>query len=79
MRIRLKSGFWVGGFYGTGSFASSYPESQDLYLEQAWSLDESGSFSEPIEGSAGLLISRDQMEMLELIEIAPSEEGRGGR
>src|SRR4051794_26011104 len=35
IRMQLQSGGWVGGFFGSESYASSYPEtSGDIYLEQ---------------------------------------------
>jgi hypothetical protein len=34
VRMRLKSGLWVGGWWGGGSHASSYPQEADMYLER---------------------------------------------
>jgi hypothetical protein len=68
LRAKLRDGERVGGFYGDGSFASSYPEPQDLYLEEAWRLTRDGAFLARLEGSRGLLLKRDDVEVLELFD-----------
>lgn len=74
VRAKLRDGERVGGFYGDGSFASSYPESQDLYLEEAWRLTEDGAFLERLCGSRGLLLRTDNVELLELFDgFAPPQ------
>jgi hypothetical protein len=39
VRAKLKTGERVGGWYGDDSFASAFPEPQDVFLQQAWKID----------------------------------------
>ena len=71
VRVRLKSGAWTGGWYGEGSFASSYPEAADLYLQTAWAVSRSGRFEGPLESSDGIYIRMDDVEFLDFIEVPP--------
>ena len=57
MRIRLKSGRWIGGAYAPGSHASGYPEAPDLYLVTTAKMDqESGDF---LTNDAGGVVLRE--------------------
>lgn len=76
VRIRLKNGERVGGYYGERSYASSYPEPHEIFLESAWRLDDDGTFIEPIEGSRGLLVSQSEVEVLELMDAGTKERTR---
>jgi hypothetical protein len=77
IRVKLRDGERVGGLFEPGSNASFYPEAQDLYLEQAWRLDRDGQFIEPMEGSAGLLVRREDIEVLEFLTVRTSEVSTG--
>lgn len=74
IRLRLKDGTLIGGWFGQGSFASSYPEPQDLYLEQAWRLDPEGSFVEPVANTHGILIRQDTVSVVEFISAENRED-----
>ena len=54
--VTLKDGRKIGGIYSDNSYASSFPASEQLYLEKTWRLDGEGRFMEPIEESKGILI-----------------------
>ena len=69
MLIHLNNGRMIGGLYGTDSFASSYPEKEDIYLQEIWKIDTEGNFIEKITGSKGLLINHDVIEYVELFNI----------
>jgi hypothetical protein len=69
VRVRLKDGTLVGGFFGSRSYASSYPEAQDIFIEKAWEIDGLGEFTEPIEGSAGIFVPGTSIETLDVVEI----------
>jgi hypothetical protein len=66
---KLRTGERIGGLFASSSFASAYPEPQDIYLEQAWQLTEDGTLDEPVPGSRGLLLRQDDVEVLEFIEL----------
>lgn len=80
VRMRLKpDGPWLGGFYGDRSYAAGYPEeAQDIYLEQAFAMDQSdGSFvrdadGRPVELGTAVLIRWDEVLFMEF--VAEGEE-----
>lgn len=77
VRVRLKSGQWVGGWYGDRSYASSYPQPADIYLQTAWDVSSEGFFRKPLEQSGGIYIRIDEIECLDFIEKS-REEGNDG-
>jgi hypothetical protein len=77
VRLRLKSGAWIGAALGSKdgrrSYAAGYPEDQDLYFVQTAEVDpETGEFL--YEGDqlrvrdSGLLLRWDEVEYLEFFE-----------
>jgi hypothetical protein len=63
VRVHLKEGGrMVGGIYHTNSLASSDPKRPDLYLEQAWQLDDHGFFTEVLPSTTGVWIAHGVME-----------------
>jgi hypothetical protein len=68
MLIHLKDGQIIGGLYAYESAASSYPESEDLYLQEVWEIDNKGKFTKPIEGTMGLLVSYNTVDFIELFK-----------
>lgn len=82
VRLRLKSGRWVAGFFGNvegapGSYAAGYPEAQDLFLGLQVKVDpERGEFIkdgegliQPVEGRTALLVRWDEVEYADLLEV----------
>ena len=69
MLIHLKNGNKIGGLYANNSFASSFPNPEDLYISEVWKIDEEGKFIEKIENSKGLLISKDFIDFIEMYDI----------
>jgi hypothetical protein len=78
VRLRLKSGVWIGGAYadanGRRSYAAGYPEPQDLFLAAAVELDpETGEFVVDDDGNValldgGILVRWEEVEHLEFID-----------
>lgn len=80
VRLKLKSGTWVGGAYATSdgdqlqSYTAGYPEDQDLFLSSTSPLDpETGEFLLDTDGHvvvaplSGLLVRWEEVEYLEFI------------
>lgn len=70
MRLKLKSGEWVGGWFGPGSYAAGYPEPQDLLIESVYRLDSHGAFETddsgaPVPVGSSLLVRWEEVELLE--------------
>jgi Family of unknown function (DUF6338) len=76
VRLKLRDGERLGGFFEDESFASAYPEEQDLFLQEAWRLAEDGSFVERMRGSQGVLVRQDTIDFVELLT---PEEVRDGQ
>lgn len=78
VRLRLKSGTWLGGAYATEngrqSYTAGYPEQQDMFLAAAVPVDpETGEFQIDDDGNVdllpgGLLVRWDEVEYLEFID-----------
>lgn len=64
--VHLKNGRLLGGFWGERSFATSYPNHGDLYLEEVYRVDEAGRFGAKIDSTSGLLLRREDYDYLEL-------------
>jgi hypothetical protein len=79
VRAKLRDGERIGGLFGPDSNASLYPEAQDPYLEQAWRLDEDGTLVEPVESTRGMLLRRDDVAVLELLQVTMSAESSDGQ
>lgn len=77
IRLRLKSGTWLGGAYATSgelkSYASGYPETEDLFIAAGAVLDPAtGEFEldgagRPILGG-GILVRFQEVEYLEFTD-----------
>jgi hypothetical protein len=82
VRLKLRSGSWVSGLYGTAkegrrAYASGYPEEGDLYLSVQFRVDPAtGAFDRdaegqprPVDGDSGLLVRWAEVEYLEFMEF----------
>jgi hypothetical protein len=67
VRIRTKSGLWVGGWLGARSAVSAYPEDQDIYLQTQYQMRPDGSFVAPVSGSAGVYVRGADIEVIEML------------
>jgi hypothetical protein len=65
----LKNGQSLGGLYTAQSFASSYPEKEDLFLAELWILDEKGVFLAPVENTGGLLVNFEEVSFMEIFNL----------
>lgn len=63
--VTFKDGVRVGGVFGPNSFASSYPDEEDLYLETVWKVDAKGRFLEPVKDSLGALVRHTDVKLVE--------------
>ncbi len=67
VRIRTRDGIWIGGWYDTRSFASSYPHPDDIYIEKAYRMHGDGTFGEATERSQGIYVKCDNVEVIEFL------------
>lgn len=69
---RLKDGKALAGYWGRDSYATSFPNDGELYLQAVYRLNSDGTFGEPIADTRGALIRRDSYVVLEFFEV-PSD------
>jgi hypothetical protein len=74
VRIRTKSGLWIGGWLGTRSAVSAYPEDQDIYLQTQYQMRPDGSFVAPVSGSAGVYVRGVDIEVIEILGGGSDEQ-----
>ncbi|WP_449103624.1 DUF6338 family protein [Pseudomonas veronii] len=65
----LIDGRQVAGLFHTKSFASSSPSSEQIYLQEAWVVNDDGGFERPREKSAGIIILAKEIATIELFHI----------
>lgn len=63
--VTLKDGEKIAGKFGTGSFASSAPAEEQIYLEEEWILNQDGGFERPADQSAGIIILSSEIRSVE--------------
>lgn len=77
IRLATTDGTSLAGLFAAGSYAAGYPSDGDLYLEEAWRLEDDGSFGD--DGGLGysLYIPASQIAWMELVppEGGSAEEG----
>jgi hypothetical protein len=72
--VHLKTGKLVGGYFGKGSYATSFPNQGEIYLEAVYETSDDGTFGEPIEDTDGLIIAKDEYHYIELFDVPDSTD-----
>lgn len=73
---KLKDGSKVAGRYDSESFASSTPQPEQIYLEEAWHLNDEGGFDRPRTETAGIIVLASEIVAIELFHLT-RREGNG--
>jgi len=68
IKVTLKNGMVLAGKYGEKSFASSYPEEDQIYLEEAWLLNNKGGFNRPKKRTSGIIIMSSEILYVEFLK-----------
>ncbi len=71
--VTFKDGKQIGGRYDSRSFASAAPAAEQLYLEEAWALNDGGGFERPRRDSAGILILGNELRSIEFFNVLQEE------
>jgi hypothetical protein len=73
--VHLRDGRRVGGVWGGGAFASSYPVPNDLYLSEVWNVEQmSGKFLNAVKDTRGLVLWGTDIEMVEFFDLDATKE-----
>ena len=67
--VTLKDGKQIAGRYDASSFASSAPAPEQLYLEEAWVLNDEGGFERKRADTAGIMILAPDIVTIELFNM----------
>jgi hypothetical protein len=78
VRVLTHDQQWIGGYWGTGSFATSYPQDPELYLEQAWLLGPDGQFQAKQDSTEGLFVRCADVRALEFLAPTTGTQQGGG-
>lgn len=71
VRVQLTDGTFMGGWYGSGSFASSYPEPLDLFIERAYKMGADGEFDGELTGTRGIYVRCADVRSVEFLAAQP--------
>lgn len=77
--IHLTNGNLLGGYWGGNSYAGSYPNDGDIYLEAVYKVDAAGQFGDPIPNTRGVLLRKDQYTYIELFAVPTVEVKSDGK
>lgn len=65
--VHLKDGRRIGGYFGSNSYASLFPNSGHLYIEETWNIDlATNAFVAPVPDSAGLILRPEDYHFVEV-------------
>ncbi len=67
--FHLKDGKMLGGYFGPKSYASTFPQLPEVYVEEVWRVDQEGRFLEKVEGTLGMVIRPADCERLEFLIV----------
>jgi hypothetical protein len=77
--VRIKDGTWIGGWYGSKSNASAYPQARDLFLESQYMMKPDGTFEGRVLNTGGLYIPAADISHLEIVEISAHDRSTGDK
>ena len=74
VRVLTDEGRWVGGWFDPESFASSFPQTRELYIAQQWKMSDDGAFEQEVPYSQGVYVRCDDARVVEFIAPVATEE-----
>lgn len=74
VRVRTQDGVWIGGWFGTDSFASSHPDPHELYLEIGYALNDDGTFTGEVSAPDGVFLRCQEAVLVDFIADEPDTE-----
>ncbi|MCH7635335.1 MAG: hypothetical protein IIA36_11685 [Proteobacteria bacterium] len=68
--VELNDGSHVGGRFGEHSYASAYPDSGHIYIEELWEVNEDGTFGEKLPGTPapGILLRPTDYKLVKVFK-----------
>jgi len=69
----------IGAACGAESFATAYPDIQEIYVEQLWVIDpETRRFIKPVANTKGAIIKLDDCDYIEMFVTSPESAAQLG-
>lgn len=65
--VTMQDGSKIAGYFGSNSFASSYPAQPQIYLEKEWILNSDGGFEREVESSKGVLVLAADIKSIDFL------------
>jgi hypothetical protein len=75
--FHLKTGKLLGGYFGPQSFAATFPQEPEMYVEEIWRVDDRGEFVEKVPGTLGGVIRVAECERVEFLSVEREGESDG--
>lgn len=74
IRIQLPDGVWVGGLLSDASYASSWPEGRDIFIETAYKIDSDGVFGDEVTAAGGIWVRCDHALTVDFLPVEEDHE-----
>jgi hypothetical protein len=74
--VTMKDGTRVAGRYDSSSFASGCPDPEQIYLQEAWVMNDDGGLERQRKNTKGIIILGSEMSTVELFEITRTGHAR---
>lgn len=74
IRVLNNDNRWIAGYYGPGSYATSYPEPHQLFLEKAFHVSDDGTIGEEIDATQGVFIDCTEIQLLQVVAAIEVQE-----
>lgn len=75
VRVRLAEKLYFGGYFGQGSYASTYPHDRDLFIQEQWEMGTDGQFLRPVRNSLGVWVPVPDDAVVEWLDSDPIDKG----
>ena len=64
----------VGGYFGPNSYATTFPQPPEVYVEEVWRVDEEGRFVEKVDGTLGMVLRIADCDRLEFLCVEEDDQ-----
>jgi len=78
VRVRLQDGTWLGGYFGAESYASSFPNPQEIFVEEGWVINDDGTFADVKHAPNGMIIRCTNAVCVDFLPADPDTEAQMG-
>lgn len=65
----LKGGKRMGGLFAGSSFAATYPQEPEIYVERVYQVDDDGAFIAEVPNTLGAVVRQSEWELIEFFEV----------